>query len=314
VVNLLANSKLKIKEIEIGISLDKLCIKMNEREYKIKGWQRVLLIILPYLFIVGIFQLIGGLIAGVDMTNLESEHTSTQNLIISSFNIVGTFLVIWFFMKFLDKESFIELGFQTKNRLNEFIIGIIVGLIIMTLGYLLLAFLEEIFFIKTNFDLKELIVSLSLFTIVAVVEETLLRGYILRNLMNSFNKYIALITSSILFSLMHSFNPNVDLFSLFNLFLAGIVLGLSYIYTKNLWFPIAMHLSWNLFQTLLGFNVSGRDTYSIIEFKTNESNLINGGDFGFEGSYLSIIAEIITITIIGIGIYYNRKKTNHNTV
>ncbi len=103
----------------------------------------------------------------------------------------------------------------------------------MTLGYLLLAFLEEIFFIKTNFDLKELIVSLSLFTIVAVVEETLLRGYILRNLMNSFNKYIALITSSILFSLMHSFNPNVDLFSLFNLFLAGIVLGLSYIYTKG---------------------------------------------------------------------------------
>jgi membrane protease YdiL (CAAX protease family) len=32
--------------------------------------------------------------------------------------------------------------------------------------------------------------------------------------MISFNKYIALILSSILFSLMHSFNSNIDLFAL----------------------------------------------------------------------------------------------------
>lgn len=271
-----------------------------------KGWQRILLIILPYIFIVGIFQLIGGLIAGVDMTIFDAEKTSRQQLTTSVFDLAGTFLVLWIFMKFIDKEHFIKLGFQTKNRLKEFITGITIGLIIMAIGYFLLIYFKEIFFIKVNFDFKELIISILLFTIVAVVEETLFRGYILKNLMISFNKHIALIVSSILFSLMHSFNPNVDLFSLFDLFLAGIVLGLSYIYTKNLWFPIAMHLSWNLFQTLLGFNVSGQDLYSIIEFKTNGENLINGGAFGFEGSYLSIIAEIITI--IGIGIYYSRKK------
>lgn len=128
--------------------------------------------------------------------------------------------------------------------------------------------------------------------------------------MISFNKYVALIVSSILFSLMHGFNPNIDLFSLFNIFLAGILLGLSYIYTKNLWFPIALHLSWNLFQTIFGFNVSGQDSYSLIEFSIYENNLLNGGDFGFEGSILSVISMIITI--IGIWIYYNREKTNHN--
>jgi membrane protease YdiL (CAAX protease family) len=285
---------------------------VNETEYKIKGWQRILLLILPYFFIVGIFQIIGSATVGVVITNLEAEHTSIQDLIINLFGLAGTFLVLWFFIKFIDKEQFIELGFQTKSRLGEFIIGIIIGLIIMSFGYFILIYLEEIYFEKINFDFKELIISLSLFTIVAVVEETLLRGYVLKNLMNSFNKYLALIISSILFSLMHGANPNIDLFSLFDLFLAGILLGLSYLYTKNLWFPIALHLSWNLFQTLLGFNVSGQDTYSIIEFQIKESNLVNGGAFGFEGSYLSIIAQIITI--IGIGIYYNRKKTNHNTV
>ena len=283
---------------------------MNKKENKLKGWQRILLLIVPYIFIVGIFQLIGYLVAGVDVTNLESKETSIQHLIIHIFDLLGTFFVLWLFMKYVDKEQFIKLGFRTKNRCNEFIVGILIGLTIMSLGYFILINLKEIFFVKINFDYKELLISLLLFTIVAFVEEALCRGYILKNLMSSFNKYIALFISSILFSLMHSFNSNIDLFSLFSLFLAGIFLGLSYIYTKNLWFPIALHLSWNFFQALLGFNVSGQDSYSMVETRINEGNLLNGGLFGFEGSYLSIIAELITI--IGIGIYYNRKKPTFN--
>ncbi|SDR65817.1 hypothetical protein SAMN05216503_0089 [Polaribacter sp. KT25b] len=279
---------------------------MVENEFKYRGWLRVVLLIIPYFIFVGFFQFIGSLIIGVDFTDLEVNQTSFQYLVISFFGLIGAFFALWIFMKFVDKEPFVKLGFQIKNRLLDFIIGIVIGLFTMSLGYLILIYLKEIIYLKTNFNLIELLISILLFIIVAVAEETLLRGYILKNLLFSFNKYIALIVSSILFSLMHGFNQNVDLFALFNLFLAGILLGLSYIYTRNLWFPIAMHLSWNLFQTLFGFNVSGRDTYSLIEFEINEPNLINGGAFGFEGSYLAIIAQIITI--IGIAVYYNNKK------
>jgi len=104
---------------------------------------------------------------------------------------------------------------------------------------------------------------------------------------------------------MHGFNPNIDLFGFVDLFIAGILLGISYVYTKNLWFPIALHFSWNLMQTFLGFNVSGNDAYSIIEFKTTENNLLNGGNFGFEGSIFSIIAQIIFIVVIWA--YYHKK-------
>ena len=90
----------------------------------------------------------------------------------------------------------------------------------------------------------------------------------------------------------------MDLFSFFNLVLAGIFLGIAYIYTKNLWFPIALHFSWNLFQTLLGFKVSGQESYSIIEFNLKENNLINGGEFGFEGSILSVMFQIVFIIVI----------------
>lgn len=277
-------------------------------ENKHRGWQRVLLIILPYIFIVGIFQYIGAVVAGADIVDPNFQKNSEQHVIMSLFSLIGTLLVIWIFMKYLDKEKFVNLGFQTKNRLTDFIFGIVLGAVIMILGYFILLYLNEIIYVKTIFNFKEIILSVILFTIVAFMEEILLRGYILRNLMLSFNKYIALVTSSVIFALMHGFNPNIDLFSMTNIFLAGILLGISYIHTKNLWFPIALHLSWNLFQTILGFNVSGQDSYSLIEFSISENTLLNGGAFGFEGSILSVIAMVISIG--GIWFYYERKKTN----
>ncbi|WP_111709565.1 CPBP family intramembrane glutamic endopeptidase [Lutibacter citreus] len=276
---------------------------------KNRGWLRVLIIILPYIFVVSLFELLGAFIANVDFTNINFEKTSEQHAIMSISSMLGTLLVVWFFMKFLDKESFIKLGFQTKNRLKDFIVGLLIGTVIMFTGYFLLLFLNEIYFQKTIIDLKEILLTIILFICVAVTEEVLLRGYILKNLMISFNKYLALIISSALFAAMHGFNPNIDLFSMSNIFLAGILLGLSYIYTKNLWFPIALHLSWNLFQSLLGFNVSGQDSYSLIEFSIKDNNILNGGAFGFEGSILSVIAMLITI--VGIAMYYERKKVNH---
>lgn len=277
------------------------------------GWLRILLLILPYIIIVGIFQYVGALISGVDLSNPEFENTSLQELSLSFSSFIGTFLVIGLFMQFVDKEKFIDLGFKTKGKLKEFIVGIVAGLIVMGLGYYLLSSLGQLSFQSINFDMQEILISFLLFTIVAIVEETLLRGYVLRNLMYSFNKYIALILSSILFSLMHGFNPNIDTFALIELFLAGILLGQSYIHTKNLWFPIALHFSWNFFQTHFGFNVSGQDTYSLIEFSIVENNLWNGGDFGFEGSWLSIISSIIMIILVERYFKKNAIKNSHNT-
>ncbi|NJB72044.1 hypothetical protein GGR42_002535 [Saonia flava] len=284
---------------------------MIEQESKNVGWYRVLLLVLPYFFIVGIFQYIGVLAAGVDLSENSPEETVFQQFIIGIFNLLGTFLVVWIFMKFVDKQKFVQLGLQIKNRIKDIVTGTLFGAIIMGAGYILLYFLEEIQFTGVVLNFTDLTLIILHFFIVALVEEVLFRGYILRNLMISFNKYIALFLSSGLFSLMHGFNPNISQFSLMGLFLSGVLLGATYIFTKNLWFPIALHFSWNLFQSLLGFNVSGQDSYSIVEHQIVEANLINGGAFGFEGSYLSIIAQLILI--FGIIYYYSYKTTKHNT-
>jgi len=287
---------------------------MSQENNSIKGWQRILILIPPYFLFVGGFQLVGYFVSGADIENIENTSfllTSEQRLITLFFNLVSTLCLVWFLMKVIDDEPFIQLGLHLKNRLNNIILGLLLGFLIMLLGGLIIYYFDDLQFYKLNYDVNEIILSIVLFTIVAIVEEVLFRGYILRNLMYSFNKYFALFLSSVLFSLMHGANPNMDWFSFLNLFLAGILLGVSYIYTKNLWFPIALHFSWNFFQTLFGFNVSGQDFYSLIEFRISEKNILNGGNFGFEGSILSIIVQVILIlTVI---IYYQNKKIKVQT-
>ena len=284
---------------------------MSEQS-KYNGWQRIVLITIPWLIFVGIFQLFGAYLMGFDYGNLNLPKTSEQQLIIQFFTFIGTILVVGLFVKYVDKEKFIDIGFQLKNRINEFSTGLLIGFIIMLLGFGFLELIDEIQFQGIEFDLKEFSFSILLFILVALAEEIFFRGYILRNLMNSYNKYVALLISSVIFSLFHGFNPNIDIIGFTNIFLSGILLGITYIHTKNLWFPIALHFSWNFFQTVLGFNVSGQNTYSVIEFSRNENTYLNGGSFGFEGSLLSILA--ITIVLIAIFIYYNRKKLNTTSV
>jgi membrane protease YdiL (CAAX protease family) len=132
------------------------------------------------------------------------------------------------------------------------------------------------------------------------------RGYVLNNLMLSVNKYLALLISSVAFAAMHIPNPHFSLITFFILVLSGIILGLSYLFTRNLWFPIALHFSWNFFQgTVFGFNVSGQDDYSLIEQFRAEDNIINGGLFGFEGSLLCI-GMLILGTFIVWKIFYTK--------
>jgi len=278
---------------------------MSEQS-KYQGWLRILLLIFPYILIVGFFQIIVGALTGLTYNDLDIEKTSIQNLMIQLFDFIGTILVIWIFVKYVDKEKFIDIGLRFKNNIKRFWTGLAIGALIVLSGFGILEILGEINIQKVNFDFNQILISITIFVLVSLTEEILYRGYVLRNLMYSFNKYLALLISAFIFSLLHGFNPNIDIIGSTNIFLAGILLGITYINTKNLWFPIALHFSWNFFQTILGFNVSGQNTYSAIKLSIPNKTILNGGAFGFEGSILSLIA--ILITIVAILIHYRRKK------
>ena len=273
----------------------------------IKGWARPLLILIPYILIVGIFQTIAFLIMGLDPRNYKIEQTPLQSLVVSLFLLIGTIVVIGIFLRYIDKKSFRSLGFYREGIREELIIGFSLGAIIMTVGFIFLNLLGEIHWVGISLEPYSFIFGFLLFVSVAIGEELLMRGYILNNLMLSMNRMVALLVSSVLFSLMHVFNSNFSWICFCNILLAGILLGMPYIYTKSLWLPIALHFSWNFFQgTIFGFNVSGHVEYSLIHQSYTTENIWNGGLFGFEGSALALVFQVIAILVLWR--YYSQKE------
>ena len=92
------------------------------------GWKRVLLIIIPFILFTIVFQFLGVLMIILKNTfigintaeSLESlknmDLALLDNLILMISSILGTLLLVWIFMRYVDKEKFINLGFHTKNK------------------------------------------------------------------------------------------------------------------------------------------------------------------------------------------------------
>ncbi len=130
------------------------------------------------------------------------------------------------------------------------------------------------------------------------------------------NHWYALIITSALFVVMHLHSTHVNILLVANIFIFGLVLGINYIYTKNLWFSVFFHFAWDFFQgSILGYKISGIDVGSgIMQQSLNGADRLTGGDFGFEGS---IFCTSLLSFLLVIFSWHFRKKdisvlTNEN--
>lgn len=238
---------------------------MKESRTSVKPWLRTILIFPALLIIIGFFEFVGYAIQGLDITKDHLHKTPMQQTIGALFTLMGTVLVVWLFSHFIDKIKFQELGFNTKGAAQQLALGFFGGILVLSIGFITLILFQQIQWKDTNLVLTDLLTEVCLFILVAFSEELLSRGYVLNNLMQSMNKGWALVVSAFMFSFIHILNPNFSWLGFINIFMAGVLLGLPYIYTRQLWFPIALHFSWNFFQgPIFGFNVSGIELYSLI--------------------------------------------------
>jgi len=177
---------------------------------------------------------------------------------------------------------------------------------ILGFGWIILYLTNQLEYFGAMISPQNIITGFLLMSIISIAEEAVFRGYILNNLMDSFNPLLALIFSAMLFAFLHSGNPEAGILAIFNVFLAGIFLGISYIYTHNLWFAIFFHLSWNFLQgPILGFPVSGLELPTILQVTISGNKLITGGKFGFEASIIQTALFIIAIPVLYL--YYRNQ-------
>lgn len=210
----------------------------------------------------------------------------------------------------LRKLPFASLGLSLKGYWKGLFGGALFVILLYGVGFGLSLLLGAVEVADVLFSPTSLLMTLLFYFLVAVAEELIVRGFILgRMLDGGINRFVALFVSSAIFSLMHILNPDFAFVPFLNIMLAGCFLGASYIYTRNLCFPIALHWFWNWIQgPVLGYNVSGNEfgNETLLTLCLPESNLINGGTFGFEGSILcSFLLILGTALIIG---YYERKR------
>lgn len=261
-----------------------------------KGWLRVLLFLIAY-FLVTIFgATLVGIVAALAFPNPGELNLFYTTILLSFF--VGLLLVL-FFRKTFDRQSFISLGFEWKGFGKERIAGFVAGILLITTMASVLWLMNLLQWFTVDADIQGMFLVIGLLIIIAVGEELVFRGYILNNLMQSMPKETALVLSAVLFAVFHSLNPNFNLIAFINIFLAGILLGINYIYTKNLWFAIFFHFSWNFFQgPVLGFQVSGIELPTLLQQNIKGSILLTGGQFGLEASWLATVAMSITVIIL----------------
>ncbi len=127
--------------------------------------------------------------------------------------------------------------------------------------------------------------------IAAIGEELAFRGGMFRVLEDGLGTSVALVLSAAVFGALHGFNPGATLLSTLAIALeAGVLLGAGYVLTRNLWFPIGLHLGWNFTEGgIFGVSVSGfAGGKGIFAVALRGPTVLTGGKFGPEASIVAV--------------------------
>ncbi|MES2798137.1 MAG: CPBP family intramembrane glutamic endopeptidase, partial [Bacteroidota bacterium] len=272
----------------------------------------IIIFFICFMMVVSLFSYAGELFL---VKYLSVDESTTRKLIKTDshvmllyylFNFTASVFVIYFFWRLIIKKDFFSIGFNDSQWLKNLILGLLCGIISISLGFTICLIFGFVKVHELIFSFTDIANYLIIFVLVAISEELMTRGLMLSTLMDGMNDYLALLIVALIFGALHLFNDKVTLLSFINISIAGLFLGISYVHNRSLWFPIGLHFSWNFFQgPVFGYEVSGHKNASIIRQTIHGNDTFTGGEFGFEGSIIAM--PIMLLAIFAIHIYYSRE-------
>ena len=144
---------------------------------------------------------------------------------------------------------------------------------------------------------RSMIGSAGLLMVAALAEEALFRGYGLQTLARARLASTGVLLTCALFGFVHLANPNaVPGFTMANTALAGVWLGVAYLRTRSLWFPLGVHWGWNwALGWFFGLPISGAKIVShpLLEASDTGPFWLTGGSYGVEGGLAGTIAMLL---------------------
>jgi uncharacterized protein len=266
--------------------LGRILLTPNESRLR-AGWRLVAhFMLLIVFFILGTFL----------STPILTGSPQLANLIGQVVTLIAITLATFIARRWVDHRSIPSLGLTWNGQsVKDLLVGIalpglVMGIIFLaewSLGWLNVKNLAWNSVSPITL-LRDLLIMFLVFVAVGWEEELLARGYWLQNLEEGLRLPAALVVSSTMFALGHLANPNVTIWSILGLIVAGLFLAYGYLSTRQLWLPIGLHIGWNFFEgTVFGFPVSGTTNFfTLIESTRTGPELLTGGLFGPEAGLI----------------------------
>ncbi|MGH9834778.1 MAG: lysostaphin resistance A-like protein [Blastocatellia bacterium] len=230
--------------------------------------------------------------------------------------IVWVMAVSWFCLRFLERLKLSSLGFALHSGWSRDVLkGCAMGatmiaavVAIQIIGGGTWVTVNSLWWRESGFDwtsasavFSEVALALVVLILAGAFEELVYRGYAFQTLLRELPEFAPILLFSIIFGLAHWNNPNRTFFSTTNTVLAGIWLSMAYLRTRSLWFPTALHFTWNwMMGAFFGLPVSGLriPEHPILVSTSGEPLWLTGGSYGSEGGAAATIVLVIAIVAV----------------
>jgi len=166
---------------------------------------------------------------------------------------IGVLVIYFIYIKVVNKLSITNSVFFPKSSKSKFFFyGVALGALMVTITIMITLLSKAIIMHPASNWIIHLVPTIILYLfamlLTATTEELILRGYILKNLAEIINPHIAVIATSLVFGYMH-FQVSFIYASL--AFVFGLVVGYGFLWTRNIYFCIGVHFTWNFIESIV---------------------------------------------------------------
>lgn len=203
----------------------------------------------------------------------------------------GTLYAAW---RWIERKPLAELGFARVHPLRELALGAGIGVALLSTVIAVMALAGWYHVEYVHFGAwGSVALAVLFFAGVAFAEETMARGFLLRQCEQLGGTWFALALSALVFGAAHATNPNATVVSVLAIAVeAGVLLGAAYLLTRSLWLAIGVHWAWNVCEgPIYGAPVSGEKNLfdPLLHAHIAGPRLWTGGEFGPEGGLTTML-------------------------